>query len=747
MYFQLLSGEHDVRDRMAGLLSQIYNTNTGGLFKRALCVRFHVFKDKEGRVCFVAGSSDKDYAFEKMLQDAYGEHFVKPMLAVPTIVDGGRNVALFDKFHAIDPGALWESLIFDIPKDVMLTFTFAKTRNKAYEQQLTQLESALLKKADKTTKAKERLKDIQNKIGMAHHAFDCELSVAPLDNSGKESIYNLIKNIRIKSETRHNHLRVASFSNGSFSRSIDISHHVFSLTAVELAGFLSIPKVTDKNMHILHVGTDGDSVAADDIRMGIKIGTVLTGQFKGEDIRIPPDLIAKHLLLTGATGGGKSSVLFEIVDDMIATVDDNGEWLYGFTCFDPKQETVIKIINHLLAREAAGHKINWHKVHYIDLAQGQYLPQMNLLNIPTGASVDAVQGYILDLLKTIYNSGATPLMDKMFRNGIGTLLLEQKQKNTILDIQELFDDRKRQQLAMRRLGNDFFSSNYKKFWGDPQSDEMPFTRSEVASTMNRLDLFASPRMMKLYGLPEFNLEIERWMDEGHIVLINTRGMSDNEITLNGGHILSQYTMVAKNRDMKKARPHFLIIDEGKQFQVPVIYKNIIPEMRYYMLWLIFATQIIQSLKDELKTEMAENVGTKITGRQGDDGAKKMSDIMNGKVTKKTIQNLLDGELLAYIQTKDAGFQVVPIKAKPPYWYLPDGKIAEYKNKVHEEIALDWTNKKIMELQQRDWLHVDEIDRLLAERYHDGVTIESSWAQSTPMDQNLDALDLLGDFDN
>lgn len=737
MYYQILSSKQneDNQEKLIFFLRQIHSIKEQANFpgmknkkeksplfalKTQIVLRLNIWKDEQQKVCFAVSTNVKQEQIKRVLENTYGAIAIRELDAVPTTTTAGRRIVARNDTYQFDNTNFLSGIIQNIPEGCMVTMDISKAIEpvKTYIQKE---ERRVLKnkKVHNSSENKGREKDLKLKLEHANYMYEVDMVVSATEQRFEVNVYNFCKHIRFLTEGQYNSLKVKLFSSGGVLPKIRMQHKskIF-LNEKEMADVVRIPSVEAVG-NLVYSATE--EVDTKSFEKGIKVGEHILPNGEKIIIRIPLNVLTKHMFLCGATGGGKSAALLTMLDDFILT--HNME--YGYTLIDPKEETAIKVINHLLYFESIGYQVDWNKVHYIDLADSEYVTGLNLLNIPTKhVDIDKIQGNLMDLFNAVYRVGDTPNMDKMLRNMLGTLLLEKGQKNTIIDGHKLMTDPKRQRKAKANLGSGYYEQMYKQFWDNPPSSK------DIQSILNRLNLFQTPQMQRMYGLPRFDLEIRKWMDEGHIVLINSKGLDEQKTRLNVGHILAQYTMVALERPTTGAKEHAIIFDEGKQTQLPIIEETMIPMLRGFGIPVIFCTQSIVSVKKSLADEMKENVTTMLSARLGADGAPKLANMMNHRVAADEFQKLPDLTLLLSTQNSSSQFQTVEIAVQPPFWYVKGQngvfRVAAYHDKdrraIEENMAGQISRDKILELQKRDWRHKDEIDKMLAERYSESINI-------------------------
>lgn len=472
-------------------------------------------------------------------------------------------------------------------------------------------------------------------------------------------------------------------------------------TGEELANLLHLPDGSHRiYRYIPRLAKGQRSLKKGELEQGIGIGTLSHPLFPGRKVAIPLEQFTKHFVLTGITGSGKSSTAIEIfqsvLDQWIA--DPNGS--PGFSYFDPARETVATILTRLLKAEQDGAKIPWEKVHYAYLGPTEYPLGLNLLHHEQGEAIDAVAKEVLGLLKYAY-AGDTPRMDRLVENALLTLL-EDRRTHTILGIVPILTDEDFRNRILPHVRDPIV----RQFWEREVQD------AALDPILNRLSpLLTNRTMRRMFGQQKWSLDIRKYMDEGHIFLWDLLNVSQENVKLTVGHIMTQYYQAAKTRS-SGAKPHILAVDEAHLVQLPVMAK-IIAETRKFGLCLGPITQNIGQFQDWLVEAIRENVGTILTCTQGVGSAGTVSAMTAGAFTKEYLQTLPERVVAVYTKSKNeegrSEVTTFTVESEPPYMYMPNGQIADYRNESEVKAAIDWALKKGKELQKRDGTFYKQVD--------------------------------------
>jgi hypothetical protein len=481
----------------------------------------------------------------------------------------------------------------------------------------------------------------------------------------------------------------------------------FLLTSEEAGCLIHLPPEHPAAADVIRLEEGERSLDPDELAEGISIGYLRHPIQERRPVSIPLEQFTKHFFLGGMIGSGKSSFLVMMAQSMIDAwlKDDNAP---GFTFIDPARETAAIILSRLLKAEAEGKKVPWHKVHYFYLGPTEYPIGLNLLH-KDGRPPDVIAKEAAALIRFAYSSQA-PKMERILENALLTLM-EDERPHTLMGVVPLLLDEEFRRRIIPRLTDPVTKEFWEKEWAQEKNPV-----NSLDSLLNRLSpLRSNPTMRRMFGQTRSALDIRKWMDQGHIVLIDTLNVAPEDVRLALGYIINRYHTTAKQRS-SGSKLHMLMIDEAHLIQVPILSK-IIAEDRKFGLSLGLITQYLGQFDQWLVDSITENMGTIISCRQGEQSAARITKITNGAFQPEMLQSLPERVAAIYTSTKQEGRSTITTclaEADPPTIYLPDGKPAEYRNRFQMQRALEAALKKGQELQRRDGREASLVDREVEE---------------------------------
>jgi hypothetical protein len=347
-----------------------------------------------------------------------------------------------------------------------------------------------------------------------------------------------------------------------------------------------------------------------------KEGTLLgINRFRGEEknIFIKKNDRSRHQYVLGKSGSGKSALLSYMARQDV----QNGE---GVCVIDPHGDLIEDILKYVPKERARD-------VIVFNPADGDRPMGLNLLEATTPeekdrASLDAMNIFI----KLFGNEIFGPRIQHYFRNGCLTLMDDEDEGATLIDLPRLFVDDAFQKYKVSKCRN----TVVKQFWenemaktGEREKSEMiPYFSSKFGP------FITNTTMRNIIGQPKSAFNIRQVMDEGKILLVNlSKGkIGDINAQLLGLIFVNKISMAAMSRaDIPESqrRDFYLYVDEFQNFATDA-FADILSEARKYHLALIMAHQYIAQLNNtqgyekqsKLKDAVFGNVGTMMSFKVG-----------------------------------------------------------------------------------------------------------------------------------
>ena len=329
---------------------------------------------------------------------------------------------------------------------------------------------------------------------------------------------------------------------------------------------------------------------------------ILLGNNKYRGVETPIKFIGKdrtrHHYIIGKSGSGKSALLSWMGRQDIA----NGD---GLCLIDPHGDLVEDALAHTPKSRAK-------EVIVFDPSDTNRPMGLNMLEATTPeekdrAALDAMEIFI----KLFGNEIFGPRIQHYFRNGCLTLMDDEEEGATLIDVPRMFVDEEFQRYKVSKIRNPVVRS----FWdhemaqtGDREKQEMiPYFSSKFGP------FITNTTMRNIIGQPKSAFNIREVMDTQKVLLVNlSKGkIGDSNAELLGLIFVNKISMAALGRaDVPRSerKRFYLYVDEFQNF-VTDAFATILSEARKYELALVMAHQYIGQLVG--KTSAYGEGGTKM----------------------------------------------------------------------------------------------------------------------------------------
>ncbi len=321
---------------------------------------------------------------------------------------------------------------------------------------------------------------------------------------------------------------------------------------------------------------------------------------------------SRHHYIIWKSGWGKSVLMWFLARQ------DAWNW-DGFCVIDPHWDLVEDIMNYIPASRAKD-------VVYFNAWDEDRPIWLNLYDINNSNEMDRVVNDATEMFLKMFGPEIFgPRLQEYFKFGSLTLLEDQEDKATLLDVPRLFTDEAFRGIKVAKVTNpvvkNFRDRTYASIWDREKEEIIPYLTSKFVSfTTNSL-------IRNIIWQSKSVFNFRKIMDEGKILLVNLSKGKIWELNtqLLGMIIVSQISNWAMSRadiPEDQRRDFFLYVDEFQNF-VTNTFADILSEARKYKLNLIMAHQYIAQLdwwasnniwesswgKKSVKDAVFGNVGT------------------------------------------------------------------------------------------------------------------------------------------
>ncbi len=301
-------------------------------------------------------------------------------------------------------------------------------------------------------------------------------------------------------------------------------------------------------------------------------------------MNIKPDDRRRHFYIIGKSGTGKSTILKSMLKQDAA----NGK---GICLIDPHGDLVEGLLPHI-PRERADDVIVFDPG---DLGRPM---GMNILEAKTADEKEFMSQEALAIFIKLFGEEIMgPRLQHYFRNGCLTLMEDDDEGASLIDLPRLFTDESWQRYKVTKVKNPVVRSFWEKEMastGAREKQEMiPYFSSKFGP------FITNAQIRNIIGQTKSGFNFREVMDEGRILLCNlSKGkLGDLNAQLLGMIMVSKLQMSAMSRvdtDEEDRLDFYMYVDEFQNF-VTESFASILSEARKYRLNLIIAHQYISQI--------------------------------------------------------------------------------------------------------------------------------------------------------
>jgi hypothetical protein len=364
---------------------------------------------------------------------------------------------------------------------------------------------------------------------------------------------------------------------------------------------------------------------------------------------LSPEQRVRHMHIIGASGTGKSTLLFNLIRQDI----ENGE---GIALLDPHGDLVDRILG-IIPPERVGDVV------LVDPSDEQYSVGFNIFD----AHSDLEKNLLASDLVSVFQRLSTSWGDQMgsvLQNAI-LAFLESDQGGTLADLRRFLIDPAFRDKFLNTVRDASLVFYWRKAFVQLSGNK------SIGSVLTRLETFLSPKPIRyMVSQPVNRLDFGQILDTGKIFLakLPQGQMGKENAFLLGSLLVAKFQQLAMGRQAQKvaARKDFwLYIDEFQNF-ISASMAEILSGARKYRLGLILAHQELRQLERdrEVASAVLSNPYTRIVFRVGDADARALESGFSF-FEARDLQNLETGQAICRVEKADGDFNLtVPLSEDP-----------------------------------------------------------------------------------
>jgi hypothetical protein len=367
------------------------------------------------------------------------------------------------------------------------------------------------------------------------------------------------------------------------------------------------------------------------------------------EVRLSPEQRVKHCHVIGASGTGKSTLLFNLIKQDI----ENGE---GVAVLDPHGDLIDRICGIIPQSRIDD-------IVLVDPSDEQYSVGFNILSAHSDLEKNLLASDLVAVFQRLSTSWGDQ-MNSVLQNAI-LAFLESDRRGTIADLRRF--------LIEPAFRNEFLKSvkdSEVVYYWQKSFPHLSGNKS-IGSILTRLDTFLAQKPIRhMVSQPENRLDFAHIMDSGKIFLAKLpEGLLGRENShLLGTLLVSKFQQTAMSRQAQQVavrKDFWIYIDEFANFITPSM-AEILSGARKYRIGLTLAHHELHQLQrnSEVASAVMSHPFTRIVFRVGDDDAKKLAEGFS-YFEAKDLRNLEAGQAVARVERSDYDFNLcMPLPVEP-----------------------------------------------------------------------------------
>ncbi len=420
------------------------------------------------------------------------------------------------------------------------------------------------------------------------------------------------------------------------------------LNTDELIGFVHLPSSAVRSPVFERQAVKSKAAPAITRQQGLLLGH---NDHAGQtvEVRLSAEQRTRHTHIIGASGTGKSTLLFNLIRQDI----ENGE---GVAVLDPHGDLIDRICGIIPPERICD-------VVLLDPSDESNSVGFNILSAHSDLEKNLLASDLVAVFQRLSSSWGDQ-MNSVLSNAI-LAFLESDRRGTIADLRRF--------LIETPFRNEFLKSvkdsEIVYYW--QKSFPHLSGNKSIGSILTRLDTFLAQKPIRLMvSQPENRLDFAHIMDSGKIFLAKLpEGLLGRENSyLLGTLLVSKFQQIAMSRQAQQIaarRDYWLYIDEFANFITPSM-AEILSGARKYRIGLTLAHHELHQLQrnPEVASAVMSHPYTRIVFRVGDDDAKKLAEGFS-YFEARDLRNLEAGQAIVRVERSDFDFNLsVPLPVEP-----------------------------------------------------------------------------------
>jgi hypothetical protein len=387
-------------------------------------------------------------------------------------------------------------------------------------------------------------------------------------------------------------------------------------------------------------------------------------------VRLPRPDRSRHCYIIGATGTGKSTLLYNmIIQDIengegVAVIDPHGDLYKQVLCAIPKQR-----INDVVL---------------VDPCDFEHAVGINFLECKgrhKNVQVNYITNEMIKIFDRLYDLRQTggPMFEQYMRNALLLVMDNEFPGATLMDIPMVFEDSEYRDFLLERCNNTFVVNFWKRQAEKAGGDA---SLNNIAPYITcKLNQFTTNALLRpIIGQSRSAIDFRELMDMGKILLVNlSKGLlGELDTQLLGMLVIGKIFSSAMERisiPAENRKPMFLYVDEFQNFTTDTV-AYLLSEARKFGLHLTLSNQNLAQLsanrgKQNILDSVLGNVGNILIFRLGIIDAERMDIYTRPELHAQDIQELPDFHIAGRLLVRNSPSQPFVFRTLPAFMEVKD----------------------------------------------------------------------------
>lgn len=440
-----------------------------------------------------------------------------------------------------------------------------------------------------------------------------------------------------------------------------VTHRVGTvLNRTELAGLVHVPAHSVSSEKLARV--KGITRPAPQFVPGLVLGT---NEHRGKQVPVvipdEKDLRFRHFYAIGGSGGGKSTLLLNMIMQDIAA----GE---GLCVIDPHGELIEKVLKRVMP-----HRVD--DVILLDAGDDEYPVAMNVLQTHNPRERKLIVYEIAGVMERYFGSWG----DRMQHILVHALATLARVKGGSLDqVERLLQDEAFRTSIVSSLSH----PKLLRFWNNYFASQAQSVVAPILNKMSPLVGVEQELTQNIIGQPDCLLDFKELVRRRQILLVNLPpSIGESAQAILGTFVVTRFRS-AVFQQANKSR-FFMYIDEFQNFatMATMRFDLILAQARKFGLGLYLANQATTQIPPLVATALNTNVGTMVSFRLGDEEAYPTARQFAGFEAEQ-LMNLTVGEALGRLEVRSQSFNFRTMPDPPLAVTDPTAYIRQRSRKLY-----------------------------------------------------------------